>query len=205
VCGFTALAWTRFYDRLQSVLIKGGFDHFVEKLCEPYYASGPDRKSIPPGRYFKMHLIGYFEGIESECGLGWRCSDSLSLRKFLRLSLTQRVTDRSSLSRIRQRLPEVHQAVFSCVLQALTKSGLVVGERLGIDASTIVANAAMRSIVRRDTGETYQQMLERIAKDSGIKTPTREELARMDRKRKGKELSNTDWKSASDGTRGSSR
>lgn len=188
-----------FYDRLQSVLIKGGFDRFVEKLCEPYYASGPGRKSIPPGRYFRMHLVGYFEGIESERGLEWRCSDSLSLRKFLRLSLTQRVPDHSSLSRIRQRLPlEVHQEVFGWVLQALTKSGLVVGERLGIDASTMEANAAMRSIVRRDTGETYQQMLERIAKDSGIKTPTREELARMDRKRKGKKLSNKDWKSESD-------
>ena len=149
-----------FYDRLQSVLIKGGFDRFVEKLCEPYYASGPGRKSIPPGRYFRMHLVGYFEGIESERGLEWRCSDSLSLRKFLRLSLTQRVPDHSSLSRIRQRLPlEVHQEVFGWVLQALTKSGLVVGERLGIDASTMEANAAMRSIVRRDTGETYQQML----------------------------------------------
>ena len=188
-----------FYDRLQSVLIKGGFDRFVEKLCEPYYASGPGRKSIPPGRYFRMHLVGYFEEIESERGLEWRCSDSLSLRKFLRLSLTQRVPDHSSLSRIRQRLPlEVHQEVFGWVLQALTKSGLVVGERLGIDASTMEANAAMRSIVRRDTGETYQQMLERIAKDSGIKTPTREELARMDRKRKGKKLSNKDWKSESD-------
>ena len=111
-----------FYDRLQSVLIKGGFDRFVEKLCEPYYASGPGRKSIPPGRYFRMHLVGYFEGIESERGLEWRCSDSLSLRKFLRLSLTQRVPDHSSLSRIRQRLPlEVHQEVSGWVLQALTK------------------------------------------------------------------------------------
>ena len=188
-----------FYDRLQSILIKGGFDRFVEKLCESYYATGPGRKSIPPGRYFRMHIIGYFEGIDSERGLEWRCSDSLSLRKFLRLPLTERVPDHSSLSRIRQRLPlEVHQEVFCWVLQILTKFGLVVGERIGIDGSTMEANAAMRSIVRRDTGETYQQMLEHLAHESGIKTPSREELACLDRKRKGKKLSNKDWKSTSD-------
>jgi len=188
-----------FYDRLQGVLTKSGFDRFVEGLCEPHYANRQGRPSIPPGRYFRMHLVGYFEGIESERGIEWRCADSLSLREFLLLDTSQSVPDHSTLSRIRSRLPlEVHQEVFAWVLDVLARSGLVQGDRIGVDASTMEANAAMRTIVRKDTGEGYRRMLLRMAEDSGMETPTSEDLSRMDRKRKGKKLSNKDWESPTD-------
>jgi transposase len=154
---------------------------------------------VPPGRYFRMHLVGYFEGIDSERGLEWRCSDSLSLRDFLRVEMGQRVPDHSWLSKTRGRLPfEVHSDVFGWVLALLAEAGLVKGERIGVDASTMEANAALRNIVRRDTGEDYQEMLRRMAEESGVETPTAEELIRLDRKRKGKKLSNQDWVSKSD-------
>ena len=179
-----------FYDRLQSVLIEGGFDAFAEASCRPYYAARMGAPSVPPGRYFRMHLVGYFEGIDSERGLEWRCSDSLSLREFLRLGSRERVPDHSWLSKTRARLPhEVHAAVFDWVLALIGEAGLVKGERIGVDASTMEANAALRNIVRRDTGEGYREMLEHLARESGIETPTAEDLARLDRKRKGKKLS----------------
>ena len=150
-----------FYDRLQSVLIEGGFDAFAEASCRPYYAARMGAPSVPPGRYFRMPLVGYFEGIDSERGLEWRCSDSLSLRAFLRLGSRDRVADHSWLSRSRTRLPhEVHAAVFDWVLVLIAESGLIKGERIGLDASTMEANAALRNIVRRDNGEGYREMLE---------------------------------------------
>jgi transposase len=188
-----------FYDRLQKVLREAGFDTFVEDLCRPYYAAGLGAPSLPPGRYFRMHLVGYFEGIDSERGIEWRCADSLSLRDFLGLGLRQRVPDHSWLSRTRARLPvEVHEAVFAWVLARLAERGLVRGERIGVDASTLRANAAMRSIRRRDTGETYCEMLTRMAQASGIATPTAAELKRLDRRRKGKRTANAEWASPSD-------
>jgi transposase len=193
-----------FYDRLQSVLIDGGFDGFAEATCKPYYAARLGAPSVPPGRYFRMHLVGYFEGIGSERGLEWRCSDSLSLREFLRLESRDRVPDHSWLSKTRTRLPhEIHAAVFDWVLALIAEAGLIKGERIGVDASTMEANAALRNIVRRDTdgcagGEGYREMLKRLAEESGIETPTAEDLARLDRKRKGKKLSNQDWVSKSD-------
>ena len=188
-----------FYDRLQSVLIEGGFDAFAEASCRPYYAARMGAPSVPPGRYFRMHLVGYFEGIDSERGLEWRCSDSLSLRAFLRLGSRDRVPDHSRLSRSRTRLPhEVHAAVFDWVLVLIAEAGLIKGERIGVDASTMEANAALRNIVRRDNGEGYREMLERLARESGVETRTAEDLARLDRKRKDKKLSNTDWVSKSD-------
>jgi transposase len=188
-----------FYDRLQAVLVDAGFDDFAEMQCKPFYASSQGRPSLPPGRYFRMHLVGYFEGIDSERGLEWRCSDSLSLREFLRLGTTERAPDHSWLSRTRSRLPlEVHEAVFSWVLQRLAEHGLVRGDRIGVDASTMEANAALRTIVRRDTGENYRAMLERLAAESGIATPTADDLVRLDRKREGKRLSNSDWASSVD-------
>ena len=181
-----------FYDRLQSVLIEGGFDAFAEASCRPYYAARMGAPSVPPGRYFRMHLVGYFEGIDSERGLEWRCSDSLSLRAFLRLGSRDRVPDHSWLSRSRTRLPhEVHAAVFDWVLVLIAEAGLIKGERIGVDASTMEANAALRNIVRRDNGEGYREMLERLARESGVETPTAEDLARLERKRKGKKLSKT--------------
>src|SRR5919205_2206109 len=146
-----------------------------------------------------MHLVGYFEGLDSERGLEWRCADSLSLREFLRLGTTEPVPDHSWLSKTRSRLPlEVREAVFAWVLARLAEHGLIEGERIGVDASTMEANAALRAIVRRDTGEGYRAMLERMAQDSGIETPTAEDLIRLDRQRRGKTLSNEEWVSATD-------
>jgi transposase len=188
-----------FYDRLQAVLVAAGFDGFAAQRCAPYYASKRGRPSLPPGRYFRIHLVGYFEGIDSERGLEWRCADSLSLREFLRLSTTERVPDHSWLSRTRSRLPlEVHEAIFAWVLRRLAEHGLIRGDRIGVDASTMEANAALRAIVRRDSGEGYREMLKRLAMESGIATPTAEDLIRLDRRRQGKRLSNQDWTSPTD-------
>ena len=188
-----------FYDKLQSVLIASDFDRFVELRCASEYAPRRGRPSLPPGRYFRMLLVGYFEGIDSERGLEWRCADSLSLREFLRLGERERVPDHSWLSRTRSRLPlEVHDTVFTWVLERLAEHGLIKGERIGVDASTMEANAALRTIVRRDTGEGYREMLTRMAKESGIETPTAEDLIQLDRNRKGKTLSNADWQSPTD-------
>jgi transposase len=188
-----------FYDRLQAELVAAGFDGFVEGLCAAHYAARRGRPSLPPGRYFRMLLVGYFEGIDSERGLEWRCADSLSLREFLRLGERERVPDHSWLSRTRSRLPlELHDAVFTWVLQRLAEHGLVKGERIGIDASTMEANAALRAIVRRGSGEGYREMLTRMAQESGIETPTADDLIRLDRARKGKKLSNAEWESPAD-------
>ena len=188
-----------FYDRLQEVLIAGGFDGFVERHASPITPSKRGRPSLPPGRYFRMHLVGYFEGIASERGLAWRCSDSLSLRDFLRLGTTEKVPDHSWLSKTRARLPlEVHETVFGWVLKLVAEQGLVRGKRIGVDASTMEANAALRTIVRRDSGGAYREMLTQMAKESGIETPTADDLVRLDRNRKGKKLSNEEWASPTD-------
>jgi transposase len=188
-----------FYDRLQAVLLAAKFDGFAEKECAPYYARKQGRPSLPPGRYFRMHLVGYFEGIDSERGLEGRCADSLSLREFLRLGTVEPVPDHSWLSKTRSRLPlEVHEAVFAWVLERRAEHGLVRGERIGVDASTKEANAALRAIVRRGTGEGYREMLERLAVESGIATPTAEDLIRFDHRRQGKRRSNQDWTAPSD-------
>src|SRR5208283_1668710 len=188
-----------FYDRLQKLLAEAGFDAFVEETCKPYYAPRMGAPSLPPGRYFRMHMIGYFEGLDSERGIVWRCSDSRSLGDFLRLGKRDKVPDHSWLSKTRSRLPhEVHEKVFAFVLKLVAERGLVKGERIGVDGSTMEANAALRTIVRRDNDESYREMLTRMAQESGIDTPSAEDLARFDRKRKGKTLSNADWKSPTD-------
>ncbi len=188
-----------FYDRLQAELTAAGFDAFVESECKPFYARTMGAPSLPPGRYFRMHMVGYFEGIASERGLEWRCADSLSLRDFLGLEFGQRVPDHSWLSRTRARLPlEVHEGVFAWVLERLAERGLIKGQRIGVDGSTMEANAAMRSIRRRDTGESYREMLTGMAKESGMATPTAAELQQFDRSRKGKRTSNAEWASATD-------
>ena len=188
-----------FYDRLQEVLIAGGFDLFVETACQPYYAPKMGAPSLPPGRYFRMHMVGYFEGIASERGIAWRCSDSMSLRDFLRLENREQVPDHSWLSKTRGRLPrEVHERVFGWVLKLVAEHGLAKGKRIGVDASTMEANAALRTIVRREDGRTYREMLRRMAQESGIDTPTADDLVRLDRNRKGKTLSNDEWSSKTD-------
>ena len=182
-----------FYEELERVLREEAFDAFVESKCASYYAKKQGRPSIPPGVYFRMLLIGYFERIDSERGICWRCADSLSLRGFLGLGLEERTPDHSSLSRIRRRLSlEVHEAVFGWVLGVLAARGLIDGKTLGVDATTLEANAALRSIVRRDTGESYESFLKELAKKDGIEDPSRAELAKLDKKRP-KKGSNKDW------------
>ena len=181
-----------FYEALNRVLRKHGFDEFVEKLCEKFYAER-GRPSVPPGVYFRCLLIGYFEGIDSERGIAWRVADSMSLRSFLGLPLSKNPPDHSTLSRTRRLIDlEEHQHVFAWVLGVLAKAGLVKGKTIGVDATTLEANAALRSIVRRDDGQSYEDYLTELAKASGVETPTRQDLARIDRKRP-KKGSNEDW------------
>lgn len=182
-----------FYRRLNELLRAQGFDEFAEAQCAPFYAETMGRPGLAPGVYFRLLLIGYFEGIDSERGIAWRAADSLTLRDFLGLALPEAPPDHSTISRTRRLIAlETHRAVFTWVLQCLGHAGLVKGKTLGIDATTLEANAALRSIVRRDNGESYQEFLTRLAKASGIGTPTRADLARIDRKR-AKKGSNDDW------------
>ena len=182
-----------FYERLNRVLDEAGFDAFVEEQCRQFYADGVGRPSLAPGRYFRMLLLGYFEGLDSERAIAWRAADSLSLRQFLDVSLDEAPPDHSTVSRTRRRVAvETHLAVFTWVLQRLADAGLVGGKTVGIDATTLEANAALRAVVRRDTGAGYETFLRQLASASGIPTPTRAELARLDRKRP-KKGSNDDW------------
>jgi len=187
-----------FYVRLNEVLDGEGFDAFAEEQCAPFYADKLGRPGLTPGIYFRSLMIGYFEGIEAERGIAWRLKDSLSLRRFLGIALDEDTPDHSTISRTRRLIDvETHQQVFSWVLGLLADRGLLQGKRIGIDATTLEANAAMRSIVRRDTSESYEEFLTGLAKASGIETPTREELAQLDRKRE-KRTSNKEWKSSTD-------
>src|ERR1039457_381619 len=188
-----------FYVRLNEVLDGEGFDGFVEKLCARFYAEKLGRPGLTPGIYFRSLMIGYFEGIESERGIAWRLMDSLSLRHFVGIALDEDTPDHSTISRTRRLIDlETHRQVFSWVLGLLADRALLAGKRIGIDATTLEASAAMRSIVRRDTGESYEEFLTGLAKESGIETPTREDLVRLDRKRK-KRTSNKEWESPADG------
>jgi transposase len=188
-----------FYDRCNEILAVAEFDAAVEMLCQPYYTDEVGRPSIPPGRYFRMLFVGQFEGLESEREIAWRCADSLSLHRFLRLAEGETVPDHSTLSVTRSRLPlEVHHAVFGLILEIADKYALVRAQRLGVDASTQEANASLRRLVRRDTGEDYQDMLRRLARESGLETASTADLIRFDRTRKGKRLSNAEWVSETD-------
>jgi transposase len=183
-----------FYIRLNALLDAHHFDRFVEDLCGRFYAPVMGRPSLAPGCYFRLLLVGYFEGIDSERGIAWRATDSLAVRRFLRVALDEAPPDHSTMSRTRRLIDlETHRAVFTWVQQRLVEAGLLIGKTVAIDATTLEANAAMRSIVRRDTGESYQAFLTGLAKASGIATPTRDDLARLDRKRKKKKTSNKDW------------
>lgn len=182
-----------FYTRLSALLDAHDFDRFVEDRCRRFYAPVMGRPSLAPGRYFRLLLVGYFEGIDAERGIAWRASDSLAVRSFLRLPVDEAPPDHSTISRTRRLIDvDTHRAVFTWVQERLVDAGLLKGKTVAIDATTLEANAAMRSIVRRDTGESYQEFLTGLAKASGIDTPTREDLARLDRKRK-KKTSNKDW------------
>src|SRR6202167_5841114 len=188
-----------FYQRLNELLEAEKFDEFVERRCAKFYAAKYGRPSLTPGIYFRSLLLGYFEGIDSERGIAWQLADSLGLRRFVGIGLDEDTPDHTTISRTRRLIDvETHREVFGWVLGVLADRGLVKGKRIAIDATTLEANAAMRSIVRRDTGESYEEFLRGLAKASGIETPNREDLARLDRKRK-KRMPNKDWESPADG------
>src|SRR5215510_8505296 len=187
-----------FYARLNAILDEPGFDRFAEAECQEFYAPVMGRPGLPPGRYFRLLLVGYFEGLDSERGIAWRAADSLAVREFVGLGLDMAAPDHSTISRTRRLIAlEAHRAVFTWGQERLAAAGLLKGRTVAIDATTLAANAAMRSILRRDTGETYQEFLARLATESGVTTPTRAALARLDRRRQ-KRTSNTDWQSPSD-------
>ena len=187
-----------FYQKLNELLEGEKFDEFVEERCAKFYAPKFGRPSLTPGIYFRCLLIGYFEGIDGERGIAWRLADSLALRKFVGIGLEEYTPDHSTISRTRRLIDlDTHREVFGWVLSLLADRGLLKGKRIAIDATTLEASAAMRSIERRDTGQSYEEFLVGLAKASGIETPTREDLARFDRKRK-KRMSNQEWKSPSD-------
>ncbi len=188
-----------FYTQLNELFDEEKFDEFAEAECAKFYAQKNGRPSLSPGTYFRLLLIGYFEGIDGERGIAWRAADSLGLRKFLGIGLDEETPDHSTLSRTRRRIDlETHRKVFGWTLAVIAKQGLLKGKTVGVDATHLEANAAMRSIVRRDNGATYEEFLKALAKESGIETPTREDLARVDRKRP-KKGSNQEWKSPVDG------
>ena len=193
-----------FYRKLNRLLAEGGFDRWIEGVCEPHYCRDQGRPSVPPGVYFRMLLVGYFEGINSQRGIAWRCSDSLSLREFLGIPLGEDSPDHSSLSYIRQRLPlAVHEAVFVWVLALLQQKKLLKGKSVGVDSTTLEADAAMKSIVRKDTGEDWKEYLTRLMKEEGLldeddDPPSDDELRRFDKSRKDKKVSNEEWVSESD-------
>src|ERR1022692_2900837 len=188
-----------FYDRLNQILDAHKFDGKVEHLCRKFYKDSPyGRPSMAPGVYFRTLLIGYFEGLDSERGIAWRTADSLSLRRFLGYALDETTPDHSTISRTRRLYwLETHKAVFRWVLKILDQEGLVSGRTVSIDATTLEANAALKSIVRRDNGQSYHEYLKELAQAEGMENPTREQLARLDRKRK-KKGPNQEWMSPSD-------
>lgn len=194
-----------FYQRLNQLLAEAQFDTWVERRCEPYYAQAERRgqPSIPPGLYFRMLLVGYFENLDSQRGIAWRCADSFSLREFLGVPLHESTPDHSTLTNTRQRLPsEVFEEVFQFVLTIAERKRLLRGKTVGVDSTTLEANAAMKSIVRRDTGEDWKEYVTRLMREEGAISqehkPTDEEVRRFDKKRKGKKVSNEDWKSSTD-------
>lgn len=188
-----------FYKQLNALLAEAGFDGWLEALCAPYYAAKMGRESIPPGVYFRMILVGYFEGISSQRGIAWRCSDSRSLAEFLGVPLHEETPDHSSLSRIHGRLPlEVHEAMFVFVLRVAAEKQLLAGKTVAVDSTMLEADAAMKSIVRRATGEDWKTYVRGLAAETGIENPTDEELRRFDKTRRNKKVSNDDWESPHD-------
>lgn len=194
-----------FYRKLNELLAEANFDRWLERRCERYYEQVETRgqRSIPPGEYFRMLLVGYFEGIDSQRGIAWRCADSLSLRQFLGLGLDEKTPDHSTLTNTRQRLPaEVFEEVFQFVLRIASEKKLLAGKTVGVDSTTLEANAAMKSIVRRETGEDWNAYVTRLMREDGTiepdEDPTDEDIRRYDKKRKNKRVSNDDWQSPSD-------
>jgi IS5 family transposase len=194
-----------FYQRLNALLAEAGFDRWVEQRCREYYEHDEPRgrKSIPPGVYFRMVFVGYFEGLDSQRGIAWRCADSLALRQFLGVPLDEGTPDHSTLTNTRKRLPpEVFTEVFQFVLSIAAEKKLLSGQTAGVDSTTLEANAAMKSIVRKDTGEDWKEYVARLMREEGViepeQEPTDEEIRRYDQKRKNKTVSNAEWESSTD-------
>jgi transposase len=187
-----------FYRKVNEILEQHKLDRRLEHLCRRFYKPVFGRPSMAPGVYFRLLLIGFFEGIDSERGIAWRVADSLSLREFVGYSVTEQTPDHSTISRTRRLLPvETHKAVFRWFVRILGEEGLLEGQTIAIDATTLEANAAMRSIRRRDDGRRYEEYLQDLAQAEGLENPSREQLARLDRKRK-KKGSNQEWMSPAD-------
>jgi transposase len=194
-----------FYLKLNQLLDEANFDRWVENRCAKYYAQTEKsgQPSVPPGVYFRMLFVGYFEGLDSQRGIAWRCSDSLSLRMFLGIALGQGTPDHSTLTNTRKRLPqEVFEEVFQFVLGIAAAKKLIAGKTVGVDSTTLEANAAMKSIVRRDTGEDWKEYVIRLMREEGVigveEKPSDAEVRQFDRKRKDKTVSNAEWKSTTD-------
>src|SRR5437016_2788497 len=188
-----------FYNRLNEILDDAKFDPFCEISCANFYHHKLGRPSLPPGQYFRIMMIGFFEGLDSERGIAWRLADSLTLRQFLSIALDEKTPDHVTISRTRRLIDgETHQKIFGWVLERLAQDGLIKGKTIGVDSTTLEANAAMKSIVRRDTGESCDDYLKRLAESEGVNAKDAAAVRRMDRKRK-KKTSNEDWESPSDG------
>ena len=188
-----------FYTALNRLLAANGFDALVEKLCAPYYAETMGRPGVPPGVFFRMLFVGYFEGLKSHRAISWRCTDSRSLGEFLGLAPTDPVPNHSCVSKTHKRLPkEVFDEVFRFILSVAARKGLLWGEAIGIDSTTIQANASMRSIVRKDSGKGWKDYTKKLAKKAGLDDPTDDELRQFDRNRPGKKVSNDDWENPND-------
>lgn len=192
-----------FYKKLNGLLAEAGFDPWVEEICAVFYADGKGREGIPPGTYFRMLLVGYFEGIGSQRGIAWRCSDSLSIREFLGIPVNKESPDHSSLSVIRERLSlEVHSRVFNWILQLAKDKKLLNGKTVAVDSTTLEANAAMKSIIRRESGEDWKEYVTHLMQEEGVveagTTPSDEEIRRYDKQRKNKTVSNDEWVSPTD-------
>jgi transposase len=188
-----------FYERLNTLLDAAGFEPFVEDLCRPYYVEGFGRPGVPPGVYFRMLFFGYFEGLGSQRAIAWRCADGRSAQAFLGLPPHQATPDHSSLSKIRLRLPDrVHEQVFVFVLKLAEDKGLLPGKTVGVDSTLLEANASLKTIIRRDSGDDWKAYLRKLAAEAGLDHPTDEDLRRFDRQRKDKKVSNEEWTSPSD-------
>ena len=188
-----------FYDKLNELLAEGDFDRWIERTCEPYYAKRLGRPGIPPGVYFRMLFIGYFEGIDSQRGIAWRCADSRSLARFLGYALNEETPDHSSLSRIGTRIPmSVHDEVFAFVLRLADERKLLSYKTVAVDSTLLEADAAMKSIVRRDTGDDWKAYVRKLAEEAGVEIENDEDLRKFDKTRKGKKVSNEEWVSKTD-------
>jgi transposase len=192
---------SRFYELLNGTLERMNFGREVWEMCAPAYADATKggRPGIDPVVYFKMLMVGFFEGIESERQIAARCEDSLSLRGFLGYALDEPTPDHSSMTVIRQRLgSDCFARVFAVVLAALRKHGLLKGRNLGIDSSVMEANASLRGLSERNTEEAYWDYVQRLAREAGLETTDGAALRNFDRHRAGKKLSNEQWQNPHD-------